>query len=136
MKGTKYFCEWQDKDVSVVTARNCNYLNDENYSCRHDNQPCVAKVGLELFAQHLAQSSPKGKDSDSFLELSIENDPSSGNLRPYVRPVKSAQTTEECPEIGEEVSSSRVQGAISAVKNESLLVRAATEKYPNLYKTR
>ena len=65
-----YYCKWLNYSISGVAARNCNYVClDSNY-CRHDNQPCVAKEGLELFAQ----SSAKCTDFKNFIDFAGDND--------------------------------------------------------------
>ena len=46
-----YFCKYLGYAISGVAARNCNYSNLETNTCNHDEKPCVAKEGLELFAQ-------------------------------------------------------------------------------------
>jgi hypothetical protein len=49
-----YFCKYKGHPISGVVARNCNYLLDlENFRCKHQDF-CVAKEGLERFAQSLA----------------------------------------------------------------------------------
>jgi len=50
-----YFCEYLGHEISAVAARNCNYLNLETNKCNQDGKPCVAKQGLELFAQKLSE---------------------------------------------------------------------------------
>lgn len=64
-----YFCKWKGCELSGVVARNCNYCLDD-YTCRHTGEPCVAKVGLEAFAQSLAESTPPTAISpDAFQKM-------------------------------------------------------------------
>jgi hypothetical protein len=62
MPEKNYFCPWIGCPILAVAARNCNYLNSETYVCRHDDNSCVAKVGLEQFAQRLASSTEHSAD--------------------------------------------------------------------------
>jgi hypothetical protein len=48
-----YYCQRLGHNISGVAARNCNYSNLENYTCNPTGEPCVAKEGLEQFAQSL-----------------------------------------------------------------------------------
>lgn len=50
-----YFCPWTNSQISGIGARNCNYCDIETYVCRHDNKPCVAKLGLEQFAEKIKE---------------------------------------------------------------------------------
>ncbi len=60
-----YFCEWLGYKISGVAARNCNYCNLETYMCSHSGEPCVAKEGLEQFAQSLSS----GFNQERFQQL-------------------------------------------------------------------
>jgi len=51
-----FFCKWKNCEVSGVSARGCDYCNLDDYSCRHTGESCVAKPGLEQFAQSLVDS--------------------------------------------------------------------------------
>lgn len=72
----KYFCEWLGYEISGVAARNCNYSDIENYQCQHDGKPCVAKEGLEAFAQSSAKDtdSEKRKFLRSLLLAPVRNE--------------------------------------------------------------
>jgi len=61
----EYFCEWLGYKISGVAARNCNYCNLETYKCSHSGEPCVAKEGLEQFAQSLSN----GLNQERFQQL-------------------------------------------------------------------
>jgi hypothetical protein len=52
-----FFCKWKNCEVTGVSARGCDYCNLGDYTCRHTGEFCVAKSGLEQFAQSLADSS-------------------------------------------------------------------------------
>jgi hypothetical protein len=60
-----YFCEWLGYKILGVAARNCNYCNLETYKCSHSGEPCVAKEGLEQFAQSLSN----GLNKERFQQL-------------------------------------------------------------------
>ena len=49
------YCPYTGVKISAVAARNCNYCNLETYTCNHTGEHCVAKEGLEQFAQSLTE---------------------------------------------------------------------------------
>ena len=53
-----YFCPFLGHSISGVVARGCNYCNLEDNTCNHTEGDCVAKEGLELFAQSLTSCIP------------------------------------------------------------------------------
>lgn len=52
------YCPYTGIKLSAVAARNCNYCNLETYICSHSGEFCVAKEGLEEFAQSLTEDLP------------------------------------------------------------------------------
>ncbi|VVB80554.1 Uncharacterised protein [uncultured archaeon] len=50
-----YFCPYTGSSVSGVAARHCNYSNLDDFTCSHTGDACVAKGGLEEFAQSQAK---------------------------------------------------------------------------------
>ena len=53
------YCPYTGIKISAVAARNCNSCNLETYMCSHSGEFCVAKEGLEEFAQSLTEGSSK-----------------------------------------------------------------------------
>jgi len=66
-KPKTYYCPWLEGDIPGVAARGCNYCNLDNNTCRHDDKPCVAKEGLELFAQSLPKETEDQRDREAIL---------------------------------------------------------------------
>lgn len=81
-----YFCPYKGASISGVAARNCNnLLSLETYECKYQ-ETCVAKEGLEEFAQSLPKCTEEqnqafwrafqkaGKDLQAKLEKRKERD--------------------------------------------------------------
>ncbi len=65
-----YDCPFLGHAISGVAARQCNYSNLDDYTCRHTGESCVAKEGLEKFAQLPSEPVPlRGFSSDDFLRM-------------------------------------------------------------------
>ena len=61
-------CPYKGCEISVVGARQCNYSNLDDYTCRHTGELCVASEGLEAFAQSLSDSVPE-ISPDAFQQM-------------------------------------------------------------------
>lgn len=71
------YCPYTGVKISGVAARNCNYCNLETYICSHSGKPCVAKKGLEQFAQSLVKGSEDSLSDYKQLFPSATIDPNS-----------------------------------------------------------
>ena len=83
-----YDCPFLGHAISGVAARQCNYSNLDDYTCRHTGESCVAKEGLEAFAQSSSESVPlRGFSSDDFLRMKkkVERERRQRNYREIAR---------------------------------------------------